>query len=128
MYYKAFVASLLLLITLCAFRCDKGSDYVGDDIYTAEVKSITSCARFYACVVTKGNIGPDLVDNSWEHGGHTYSKAFVVQNHCEFPTRLKAGDSFRFRILKNQPRNNCQVCTIGILGAPSKNLSVKVIQ
>ena len=128
MYYKAFVASLLLLVTLCAFRCDKDSYYIGDDIYTAEVKSITSCARFYACVITKGEIDPDLVDNSWEHEGQTYSKAFVVQNHCEFPARLKDGGSFRFRILKKQPRNNCEVCTIGILGAPSKKLIVKVIQ
>ncbi len=128
MYYKAFAASLLLLITLCAFKCDKDSDYIGDDIYTAEVKSVTSCARFYACVVTKGDINPDLVDNNWEQNGQTYTKAFVVQNYCEFPTRLKAGESFRFRIVKKQPRNNCQVCTIGILNAPSKNLSVKVIQ
>lgn len=128
MYYKAFVASLLLFITLCAFRCDKDSDYIGNDIYTAEVKSITSCAKFYACVITNGDIDSDLVDNNLEHGGRTYSKAFVVQNHCEFPTRLKTGESFRFRILKKQPRNNCQVCAIGILGAPSKKLSVKVIQ
>lgn len=127
MYYKAFVALLLLFITLCAFRCDKDSDYIGGDMYTAQVKRITSCARFYACVITKGDINPDLVDNSWEHEGQTYSNAFVVQNYCAFPTRLKAGESFRFRILKNQPRNNCQVCTIGILGAPSKKLNIKVI-
>jgi len=128
MYYKAFAAALLLLITLCAFRCNKSSDYIGGDIYTAEIKQITSCARFYACVITEGDIDPGLVDNKWEHDGQIYSRAFVVQNNCEFPARLKAGASFRFRILKKQPRNNCEVCMIGILGAPSKNLSVKVIE
>jgi hypothetical protein len=128
MYYKALVASLLFLTTLCAFRCDKDSVYIGDRIYTAEIKRTNSCARFYACVITNGEIDPDLVDNNWEHEGQNYPKAFTVQNNCAFPSGLKSGDSFRFRILKNTARNNCQVCTIGIIGAPSKSLNIEIIK
>lgn len=127
MSYKAFAVSLLLLITLCAFQCKK-DEYVGDVIYTAELKMINTCAKFYACVITEGDIDPDLVDNNWEHEGQVYQKAFTVENRCSFSANFKPGKNFRFRILKKAAVNNCEVCAIGILGAPSKNLSVKVIQ
>ncbi len=128
MYYKAFVASLLLFITLCAFRCDKDSDYIGNDIYTAEVKSINSCAKFYACVITNGDIDSDLVDNNWEHEGRTYPKAFVVRNNCVFPSGIGEGDSFQFRIVKKPVNNDCIICNIAIIGTPSKSLDIEVVQ
>ncbi|WP_114791743.1 hypothetical protein U0035_17515 [Niabella yanshanensis] len=126
MYYKAFVASLLLLVTLCAFRCDKDRDYIGDDIYTAEIKSINSCARYYACVITNGDIDPDLVDNSWKHDGNTYQKAFMVRNNCDFTSGIREGESFRFRIVKKPVKNDCIICNIAITGTPSKSLNIEV--
>lgn len=128
MNYKTVAASLLLVITLCAFQCNKNGDHVGGTVYTAILKSTTSCARYYACVITEGSINPELVDNNWKLGDQTYQKAFVVRNNCDFPSAIKEGASFRFRIIKNQVNSDCMICNIAIIGGPSKSLNIEVIK
>ncbi len=127
MNFRAFFAPLLLLTVFIAFACNKNSDYIDSDIYTAEIKSTVTCANYYACIVTKGNIDLDLVDNTWRYDKNIYQKAFRVLNHCAFPKNLGPGSSFRFKILQNPTRTSCMVCAIGILNPPSKSLNIEVV-
>ncbi|MCH5717373.1 hypothetical protein [Niabella hibiscisoli] len=127
MNYKAIGAAFLLVITLCAFKCNKTSEHIGGTLYTAIVKSSSSCARYYACIITEGYIDPELVDNNWESGNRIYQKAFMVRNNCDFPSGIREGESFRFRIVKKPVKNDCIICNIAITGTPSKSLNIEVV-
>ncbi|HRB80170.1 MAG TPA: hypothetical protein PKY86_08185, partial [Niabella sp.] len=92
----------LLAFIFVVFACNKKSSQIDSSpIYKAEIKQIVSCAKYYACVITNGDINPELVDNDWKQGDQNHQKSFTVRNSCSFPTSLKEGDSFYFQIEEN---------------------------
>ncbi len=74
-----------------------------------------------------GDIDPSLVEPSWtdETTGKTYKKAFALQNRCNFPSSLKAGDEFYFKI-DSSGSKSCIVCMI-YYPVPSKKIPITVI-
>lgn len=119
---------VLILLLLPVFACKKTTSVNDSPVFKAEIKQLMSCAKYYACVITDGDINPELVDNSWKQGDSFYQKAFVVKNSCHFPMSLKEGDSFYFQIEKNPMPNTCAICEIAIVNAPKKNLDIRVVE
>lgn len=82
----------------------------------------------YTISVVEGNPGKDAVESSWtdETTNKSYTHAFRLGNPCDFPSTIKQGDEFYFRIDTTKGKE-CAVC-MAYYPTPSKSLSIKVIE
>jgi hypothetical protein len=118
-YLILLIASLFLF----AFTCKKPE--VDKTCHKGRLEVKGNCMN-YTIKVLEGDIKPQLIQASWkdEHTGKTHENVFRLENVCEFPSTIKEGDEFYFRI-ENNPSENCVTCQ-AFYPTPAKGLSIKV--
>lgn len=116
----SFFATLLLSSSECGNK-ETGGTLKG----RLEIAGI--CMN-YTISVVEGNPGKDAVEANWtdETTNKTYTNAFRLGNPCDFPSTIKQGDEFYFRIDTTKGKE-CAVC-MAYYPTPSKSLSIKVIE
>ena len=82
----------------------------------------------YTIRVLEGNVDTSLIEASWtdETTKKTYTNVFRLGNPCEFPSTIKQGDEFYFKIDSSQGKP-CTVC-MAYYPTPNKAVSIKIIE
>jgi hypothetical protein len=116
---------LLLAFWLCnVIGCRKTET---GPVYQGRLEVTGICSN-YTLSVTSGGLDSNRVEPQWTDPttNLTYTNAFRLNNPCDFPTTLKAGDTFYFQI-ESAPSQNCAQC-LAYYPTPAKGLSIRVVQ
>lgn len=95
-------------------------------IYKGKLEVKGECMNYTISIQSK-NFDSSMVVSSWtdENTGKVYKNVFALGSRCNFPSNIKAGDEFYFKIDSNYVQH-CMVCLI-YYPTPSKKLFIKVI-
>ena len=77
--------------------------------------------------VLSGSIDSSLIVKSWvdPSTSKTYENVFALKSICTFPSGLKEGDEFYFKIDNNPKGSDCAVC-LAFRPTPPKGLMISV--
>jgi hypothetical protein len=112
---------VLLLLTATINKCrSKDSVYKG----RLEIKGI--CMN-YTIKLLEGILDASKIVAEWkdEATGKTYNNVFALGSPCNFPSTIKEGDDFYFKIDSTYV-SNCAVC-MAYYPKPSKSIAIKII-
>lgn len=89
---------------------------------------IKAACMNYTIGLLEGNIDTALLATNWtdESTGKSYKNVFALASRCTFPSTIKEGDEFYFRIDSNIVQR-CAVCLI-YYPVPPKKLAIKVLE
>ncbi len=117
---------ILIFISMLSISCTK-SDNNAECIKGKLV--INGICGNNTIQVISGSIDPNLIVKSWEDPStsKTYENVFALKSICTFPTSIKEGDEFYFKIDNNPKGTDCVVC-LAFRAVPPKGLMIKVCQ
>ena len=115
---------LLLAISTLALsnsECNKKNDrtYKG----RLEIKAI--CSN-YTIGLLEGDLDSSMYVSKWtdENTGKTYSNVFKLDQPCNFPDSIDAGEEFYFQV--DSVKKDCIVC-MAYYPVPPKAIAIKVV-
>jgi hypothetical protein len=113
--------SLIATMILSASDCGKKEKALKGKL---EIKAL--CMN-YTIRLVEGDLDTSLIVSSWtdETTGKSYNNVFKLGSPCNFPSTIKEGDEFYFKI--DTAVQNCAVC-MAYYPTPPKRLSIKVIE
>ena len=114
-------ASLFFILALSGSKCNnKSSIYKG----RLEVKAL--CMN-YTIKLLEGDLDPSKYVAEWkdESTGKTHTNVFALGSPCNFPSTIKEGDEFYFKIDSSYV-GNCAVC-MAYYPKPVKTIAIKVV-
>ena len=81
----------------------------------------------YVIQVVDGDVGTHQVLNVWKHPekGIEYTNVFALDSKCSFPSSIKEGDEFYFKIPLDKKEGDCIVCR-AYSPVPPVSLSIEV--
>jgi hypothetical protein len=117
--------SLLTTLFLSASDCSK-KKVSSSEQYKGKLEIAGICMN-YTIRVLEGNVDTSLIEASWtdETTKKAYTNVFRLGNPCEFPSTIKQGDEFYFKIDSSQGKP-CTVC-MAYYPTPNKAVSIKVL-
>lgn len=116
--------SFFLLVFLI-FSCQKDSISPSGECYKGKIILNGICSNI-TIQITEGNMNPNLYEKEWlnEANNVTYNNVFRLLNVCSFPSNIKEGQEFSFRIIEKND-TNCAVC-LAYYPTPSKGLNIEI--
>jgi hypothetical protein len=120
------LARILLLIgftfSLLGFQCEK---QVNGPLLKGKLAVNGICANITITLI-EGTLNPGQFENSWTDPTTrlTYQKAFRLANPCQFPSNIKEGDEFYFRVT-TRVNENCVTC-LAFYPTPQTALAIQV--
>lgn len=121
MHATFFILTLWLCNVIGCNKTETGPIYQG----RLEVAGI--CSN-YTIGLISGGLDTAYVEQRWTDPTTNieYSNVFRLTNPCDFPTELKAGDTFHFQ-LETAPSRNCAQC-LAFYPTPTKGLAIRVVK
>ncbi len=119
-------ARILLLIgctfTLLGFQCEK---QVNGPLLKGKLAVNGICSNITLTLV-EGNLDSGQFENSWTDPitGITYQKAFRLANPCQFPSHIREGEEFYFRVT-TRVNETCATC-LAYYPTPQTALAIQV--
>ncbi len=119
------ILSLITTLFFSASDCSK-KKVSSSDQYKGKLEIAGICMN-YTIRVLEGNVDTSLINARWtdETTKKAYTNVFRLGNPCEFPSTIKQGDEFYFKIDSSQGKP-CVVC-MAYYPTPDKALSIKVL-
>ncbi|WP_300598677.1 hypothetical protein [Niabella sp.] len=120
--------SLSVFVSLSAFQCGKEEPkLLSGKIYKARLEIAGMCGN-YTFSNVDGQVDPKLVEASWTdpQTSKVYKNAFTIADPCGFPSGIKEGETFSFRMVTD-PLKGCAMCA-AYYPTPGKKLNIKVIR
>ena len=117
---------ILLLVAvaflLLGFQCEKQVD---GPLLKGKLAVNGICSNITITLV-EGDLEPTQFENSWTDPitGITYQKAFRLANPCQFPSHIREGDEFYFRI-RPSVNESCVTC-LAFYPTPQIALTIQV--
>jgi hypothetical protein len=117
---------ILLLVAvaflLLGFQCEK---QVGGPLLKRKLAVNGICSNITITLV-EGELEPTQFENSWTDPitGITYQKAFRLANPCQFPSHIREGDEFYFRV-RPSVNESCVTC-LAFYPTPQIALTIQV--
>jgi hypothetical protein len=117
---------ILLLVAvaflLLGFQCEKQVD---GPLLKGKLAVNGICSNITITLV-EGNLEPTQFENSWTDPitGITYQKAFRLANPCQFPSHIREGDEFYFRV-RPSVNESCVTC-LAFYPTPQIALTIQV--
>ena len=95
---------LFALMTCCGFQCER---YGHLPAFTGKLAVAGICSN-YTITLEEGALADSLYESIWidPQTSLSYNRAFRLGNPCEFPSSIRAGETFKF-VLEPNPSNNC---------------------
>jgi hypothetical protein len=111
-----------IVFSLSGFQCEKQVD---GPLLKGKLAVNGICANITITLV-EGNLDPTQFENSWTNPitGITYQKAFRLANPCQFPSHIREGDEFYFRV-SPRANENCVTC-LAFYPTPQTALTIQV--
>jgi hypothetical protein len=119
-------ARILLLIgctfSLLGFQCEK---QVNGPLLKGKLAVNGICSNITITLV-EGNLDPGQFENNWTDPttGITYQNAFRLANPCQFPSHIREGDEFYFRVT-TRVNETCATC-LAYYPTPQTALAIQV--
>jgi hypothetical protein len=117
---------ILLLVAvaflLLGFQCEKQVD---GPLLKGKLAVNGICSNITITLV-EGDLEPTQFENSWTDPitGITYQKAFRLANPCQFPSHIREGDEFYFRV-RPSVNESCVTC-LAFYPTPQIALTIQV--
>lgn len=117
---------ILLLVAvaflLLGFQCEKQVD---GPLLKGKLAVNGICSNITITLV-EGELEPTQFENSWTDPitGITYQKAFRLANPCQFPSHIREGDEFYFRV-RPSVNESCVTC-LAFYPTPQIALTIQV--
>jgi hypothetical protein len=117
---------ILLLVAvaflLLGFQCEKQVD---GPLLKGKLAVNGICSNITITLV-EGDLEPTQFENSWTDPitGITYQKAFRLANPCQFPSHIRDGDEFYFRV-RPSVNESCVTC-LAFYPTPQIALTIQV--
>ena len=117
---------ILLLVAvaflLLGFQCEKQVD---GPLLKGKLAVNGICSNITITLV-EGELEPTQFENSWTDpiAGITYQKAFRLANPCQFPSYIREGDEFYFRV-RPSVNESCVTC-LAFYPTPQIALTIQV--
>lgn len=117
---------ILLLVAvaflLLGFQCEKQVD---GPLLKGRLAVNGICSNITITLV-EGDLEPTQFENSWTDPitGITYQKAFRLANPCQFPSHIREGDEFYFRV-RPSVNESCVTC-LAFYPTPQIALTIQV--
>jgi hypothetical protein len=118
--------SLITILFLSASDCSK-KKVSSSEQYKGKLEIAGICMN-YTIRVLEGNVDTSLIEANWadDVSKKSYSNVFRLGNTCEFPSTIKQGDEFYFKIDSSEGKP-CIVC-MAYYPTPNKAVSIKVLE
>ncbi|MGZ3850211.1 MAG: hypothetical protein ACXVMS_04935 [Flavisolibacter sp.] len=118
-----WLASLLLVLTASTCRNHKT---LPPGYYKGRLEIKGACMN-YTIALLEGSIDTTRISPSWtdESTGRSYKNVFALGSRCQFPSRIRQGDTFYFTV-DSTIVQNCMVCMI-YYPVPPKRLFIRVV-
>lgn len=119
-------ARILLLIvctfSLLGFQCEK---QVNGPLLKGKLAVNGICSNITITLV-EGNLDPGQFESNWTDPttGITYQNAFRLANPCQFPSHIREGDEFYFRVT-TRVNETCATC-LAYYPTPQTALAIQV--
>ena len=117
---------ILLLVAvaflLLGFQCERQVD---GPLLKGKLAVNGICSNITITLV-EGDLEPTQFENSWTDPitGITYQKAFRLANPCQFPSHIREGDEFYFRV-RPSVNESCVTC-LAFYPTPQIALTIQV--
>lgn len=131
-----FTSVIVCLVLLSGFQCQKRITDVSEDRESSQLQKgcfkgklvIKEICMNYTISVVLGNIDKSLIEKSWtdQSTGKVYQNVFALSSYCSFPTDIKEGDEFYFKIVDNSDQD-CVVC-LAYYPTPGKKLAIAILK
>lgn len=111
-------------LVLSAKNCNKHAEQPS---YKGRLEIAGICMN-YTIKLLKGKMDTSMIASTWtdEVTGKTYANVFALGNPCSFPSSIKAGDEFYFRIDTSSDKG-CITC-LAYYPKPPKKLAIVVVE
>lgn len=115
---------ILLLIPF--FMHCKSAETISPTCYQGKLVLQGICMNYVIEAVNK-DIDTTLVALNWKNPatGKNYPHVFALGNICNFPSNIKEGDSFTFKIVNPPKENTCAQC-LAYSPTPDKKLYIEI--
>ena len=119
-----FFQAILVLVALLSLNCTKTSD--ANNCLMGKLVINGICGNITIQVLS-GSIDSNLIVKNWEDPStsNIYENVFALKSICTFPSNLKEGDEFYFKIDNNPKGSDCAVC-LAYRPTPPKGLMISV--
>jgi len=116
-FFISLLATLFLSNTDCSHQ--------NKDVYKGRLEIKGICMN-YTISVIDGDIDTSLVERQWtdENTGKSYTNVFALDQQCNFPDTIDAGEEFYFRV--DSVKKECTVC-MAYYPVPRKRLPIIVV-
>lgn len=120
---KLFLVLSSLIVLASSHSCKND---LPKGIYKGKLEVKGACMN-YTISLQGRSFDTSMVVASWtdENTGKTYKNVFALGSRCDFPSSIKAGDEFYFKIDSSYIQH-CMVCLI-YYPTPPKRLFIKVV-
>ena len=127
---RLFIILLLLnTLLLSSGDCSNKSKSTSTDKYNKYKGKleIAGICMNYTIRVVEGNIDTSLIETNWtdDVSKKVYTNVFRLGNPCQFPSTIKQGDEFYFKVDSSDIKP-CMVC-MAYYPTPNKAVSIKVL-
>ncbi len=122
---KLFIAlSILATLSISAGDCNKQKKQT---MLKGRIEISEICLS-YTIKLVEGYVDTSMIASSWtdENTGKIYENVFGLSNPCTFPSNLKKGDEFYFKI-DTTPTAPCMKCEAWY-PTPPRSLNIKVVE
>jgi hypothetical protein len=118
------IQPLLVLVALLSLNCTKSTD-VNNCIKGKLI--INGICGNITIQVLSGPIDSNLIVKSWQDPStsKTYENVFALKSICTFPSSIKEGDEFYFKIDNDPKGSDCAVC-LAYRPTPPKGLMISI--
>ena len=118
------IQAILVLVALLSLNCTKPSD--ANNCLKGKLVINGICGNITIQVLS-GSIDSSLIVKNWEDPStsKTYENVFALKSICTFPSSIKEGDEFYFKIANDPKGSECAVC-LAYRPTPPKGLMISV--
>ena len=111
------------MLSTSAEQCSKKKE----EVYKGKLEIKGICMN-YTIRLLEGDLDTNRVVSDWtdEHTGKKYTNVFALGSRCSFPSSIKEGDEFYFRI-DSPATEDCAVC-MAYYPVPPKKLSIRIVE
>ena len=117
---------ILIFTSMLSVNCTKADNTT--DCIKGKLVINGICGNITIQVIS-GTIDSNLIVKNWEDPttAKSYENVFALKSICTFPSSIKEGDEFYFKIDNNPKGTDCAVC-LAFRAVPPKGLMIKVCQ
>lgn len=115
------VLPLVIILSVSTNKCNNK-----DSIYKGRLEVKALCMN-YTIKLIEGDLDKSKYLSEWkdESTGKTHTNVFALGSPCNFPSTIKEGDEFYFKIDSTYV-GNCAVC-MAYYPKPAKSIAIKIV-